>query len=396
MISSNKKLIIDAAYGSITNKYTEDKVILVGEFPDEKSNYANSLQLVINRENDLPLTIDVPYSGYNMQLFVGDFTGDRLENIMIRGEYKNPCNNIINENKNLNSTSENKNIINYEIGVIYKYENENLIEIFNLETYRKNNSCSAKFKNNYRTSVICGKKKYLIDLSTRSKEYLGMMYDENKKLRLNLSPIIDNPSGIYPIKQAFNDYYELLIYQRIVGINRMDILGTIETLLDLRENKLNIIYEGLLSYPHEEVYKLRNKRENKSKDRIKILEGSKFIKAYSSKSKTKNNTEIKNDDLNLMIKSMDEEANILYVDAYLLNLKSYELKSLSNLKVILKDDKNRIVGNKVFNKVDIGKGLKPKEKVRVLLSFFSNEYNIFDNLDINDLTCEINYDARSW
>lgn len=395
MISSNKKLIIDAAYGSITNKYTEDKVILVGEFPDEKSNYTNSLQLVINRENDLPLTIDVPYSGYNMQLFVGDFTGDRLENIMIRGEYKNPCNNIINENKNVNNTSENKNIINYEIGVIYKYENENLIEIFNLETYRKNNSCSAKFKNNYRTSVTCNKKKYLIDLSTKSKDYLKIIYDENKKLKLNLSPIIDNPSGIYPIKQAFNDYYELLIYQRIVGINNMDTLGTIETLLDLRDNKLNIIYEGLLSYPHEEVAKLRNKRENKSNNRRKILEGSKFIKAYSSKNKTKNNTEIKNDDLNLIIKSMDEEDNTLYMDAYLLNLKSYELKSLSNLKVTLKDDKDRIVGNKVFNKVDIGKGLKPKEKVRVLLSFFSNEYNIFDNLDINDLTCEINYDARS-
>lgn len=395
MISSNKKLIIDAAYGSITNKYTEDKVILVGEFPDEKSNYANSLQLVINRENDLPLTIDVPYSGYNMQLFVGDFTGDRLENIMIRGEYKKPCNNIINENKNVNNTSENKNIINYEIGVIYKYENENLIEIFNLERYRKNNSCSAKFKNNYRTSVTCNKKKYLIDLSTRSKDYLEMIYDENKKLKLNLSPILDNPSGIYPIKQAFNDYYELLIYQRIVGINNMDTLGTIETLLDLRDNKLNIIYEGLLSYPHEEVAKLRNKRGNKSNNRRKILEGSKFIKAYSSKNKTKNNTEIKNDDLNLIIKSMDEESDTLYMDAYLLNLKSYELKSLSNLKVTLKDDKDRIVGNKVFNKVDIGKGLKPKEKVRVLLSFFSNEYNIFDNLDINNLTCEINYDARS-
>ncbi|MBN9645599.1 MULTISPECIES: hypothetical protein [Terrisporobacter] len=51
---------------------------------------------------------------------------------------------------------------------------------------------------------------------------------------------------------------------------------------------------------------------------------------------------------------MDEEGNRLYVDAYLLNLKSYEIKSLSNLKVILK----RIVGNKVFNKVDIGEGLK--------------------------------------
>lgn len=76
-------------------------------------------------------------------------------------------------------------------------------------------------------------------------------------------------------------------------------------------------------------------------------------------------------------------------------MKSYEIKSLSNLKVILKDDQSRIVGNKVFNKVDIGEGLKSKERIRILLSFFSNEYNMFEDLDINNLICEINYDARS-
>lgn len=382
MTFNNKKVIIDAAYGSITNKYADDKVILVGEFPDEKSNYANSLQLVIDRENDLPLTINVPYDGCNMQLFVGDFTGDRIDNIMIRGEYNNT---LVDKNGH-------NNLINYELGVIYKYENEKLIEIFNMEKYKNNNLPYAKFKNNYRTSVYCNKKKYLIDLSTRSKEYLNGIYDENKKVKTNLIPTLDNPSGIFPIKEVFNDCYNLLIYQKIVGINNSDVIGTIETLINLNDNKINIIYEGLLSFPYEEVGKLKNEMKNQFKERRKILEGSRYIKTYFSKNKNNNN---RNDDLNLIIKSMDEEFNTLYVDAYLFNLKSYEIKSLSNLKVILKDDQDRIVGNKVFNRVDIGEGLKPKDRMRILLSFFSNEYNVFDDLDINNLTCEINYDARS-
>lgn len=382
MTFNNKKVIIDVAYGSITNKYSDDKVVLVGEFHDEKSNHANSLQLVINRENDLPITVNVPYNGYNMQLFVGDFTGDKIDNIMIRGEYENPQ--IYKDGHD--------NLISYELGVIYKYESEKLIEIFNMKKYKNNNLACAKFKSNYRTSVSCGKKKYLIDLSTRPKEYLNKIYDEDKRVKTNLKPTLDNPSEIFPIKEVFSDCYNLLIYQRIVGINNSDVIGTIETLINLNNNKINIIYEGLLSYPYEEVNIFKNKLKDQFKERRKILEGSKFTKTYYSRNKNNNS---RNDDLNLIIKSMDEEGNRLYVDAYLLNLKSYEIKSLSNLKVILKDDQSRIVGNKVFNKVDIGEGLKSKERIRILLSFFSNEYNMFEDLDINNLICEINYDARS-
>lgn len=382
MTFNNKKVIIDVAYGSITNKYSDDSVVLVGEFHDEKSNHANSLQLVINRENDLPITVNVPYNGYNMQLFVGDFTGDKIDNIMIRGEYENPQ--IYKDGHD--------NLISYELGVIYKYESEKLIEIFNMKKYKNNNLACAKFKSNYRTSVSCGKKKYLIDLSTRPKEYLNKIYDEDKTVKTNLKPTLDNPSEIFPIKEVFSDCYNLLIYQRIVGINNSDVIGTIETLINLNNNKINIIYEGLLSYPYEEVNIFKNKLKDQFKERRKILEGSKFTKTYYSRNKNNNS---RNDDLNLIIKSMDEEGNRLYVDAYLLNLKSYEIKSLSNLKVILKDDQSRIVGNKVFNKVDIGEGLKSKERIRILLSFFSNEYNMFEDLDINNLICEINYDARS-
>ncbi|WP_419749205.1 hypothetical protein [Terrisporobacter petrolearius] len=382
MTFNNKKVIIDVAYGSITNKYSDDSVVLVGEFHDEKNNHANSLQLVINRENDLPITVNVPYNGYNMQLFVGDFTGDKIDNIMIRGEYENPQ--IYKDGHD--------NLISYELGVIYKYESEKLIEIFNMEKYKNNNLACAKFKSNYRTSVSCGKKKYLIDLSTRPKEYLNKIYDEDKRVKTNLKPTLDNPSEIFPIKVVFSDCYNLLIYQRIVGINNSDVIGTIETLINLNNNNINIIYEGLLSYPYEEVNIFKNKLKDQFKEIRKIFEGSKFTKTYYSRNKNNNS---RNDDLNLIIKSMDEEGNRLYVDAYLLNLKSYEIKSLSNLKVILKDDQSRIVGNKVFNKVDIGEGLKSKERIRILLSFFSNEYNMFEDLDINNLICEINYDARS-
>lgn len=382
MTFNNKKVIIDVAYGSITNKYSDDSVVLVGEFHDEKSNHANSLQLVINRENDLPITVNVPYNGYNMQLFVGDFTGDKIDNIMIRGEYENPQ--IYKDGHD--------NLISYELGVIYKYESEKLIEIFNMKKYKNNNLACAKFKSNYRASVSCGKKKYLIDLSARPKEYLNKIYDEDKKVKTNLKPTLDNPSEIFPMKVVFSDCYNLLIYQRIVGINNSDVIGTIETLINLNNNNINIIYEGLLSYPYEEVNIFKNKLKDQFKEIRKIFEGSKFTKAYYSRNKNNNS---RNDDLNLIIKSMDEEGNRLYVDAYLLNLKSYEIKSLSNLKVILKDDQSRIVGNKVFNKVDIGEGLKSKERIRILLSFFSNEYNMFEDLDINNLICEINYDARS-
>ena len=382
MTFNNKKVIIDVAYGSITNKYSDDSVVLVGEFHDEKNNHANSLQLVINRENDLPITVNVPYNGYNMQLFVGDFTGDKIDNIMIRGEYENPQ--IYKDGHD--------NLISYELGVIYKYESEKLIEIFNMEKYKNNNLACAKFKSNYRASVSCGKKKYLIDLSARPKEYLNKIYDEDKKVKTNLKPTLDNPSEIFPMKVVFSDCYNLLIYQRIVGINNSDVIGTIETLINLNNNNINIIYEGLLSYPYEEVNIFKNKLKDQFKEIRKIFEGSKFTKTYYSRNKNNNS---RNDDLNLIIKSMDEEGNRLYVDAYLLNLKSYEIKSLSNLKVILKDDQSRIVGNKVFNKVDIGEGLKSKERIRILLSFFSNEYNMFEDLDINNLICEINYDARS-
>ncbi|WP_343339441.1 hypothetical protein TPELB_18720 [Terrisporobacter petrolearius] len=382
MTFNNKKVIIDVAYGSITNKYSDDSVVLVGEFHDEKSNHANSLQLVINRENDLPITVNVLYNGYNMQLFVGDFTGDKIDNIMIRGEYENPQ--IYKDGHD--------NLISYELGVIYKYESEKLIEIFNMKKYKNNNLACAKFKSNYRTSVSCGKKKYLIDLSARPKEYLNKIYDEDKKVKTNLKPTLDNPSEIFPMKVVFSDCYNLLIYQRIVGINNSDVIGTIETLINLNNNNINIIYEGLLSYPYEEVNIFKNKLKDQFKEIRKIFEDSKFTKTYYSRNKNNNS---RNDDLNLIIKSMDEEGNRLYVDAYLLNLKSYEIKSLSNLKVILKDDQSRIVGNKVFNKVDIGEGLKSKERIRILLSFFSNEYNMFEDLDINNLICEINYDARS-
>ncbi|MPM92339.1 hypothetical protein SDC9_139474 [bioreactor metagenome] len=167
-----------------------------------------------------------------MQLFIGDFTGDKKSEIMVRGGYGGSG--------------------GFEIGVIYTYENGKLIEIFNQESFATNNTCTSKFKDNYKVSVNCGKNKYLIDISKRPKEYLDSIYTPNKTVNTSINPYVDAPMGMYPIKEIYNEYYELLIEQRIVGTVNFDTIGVIETVIELLNFKLNILSKGIFLSNYDE------------------------------------------------------------------------------------------------------------------------------------------------
>ncbi|MEG0857547.1 MAG: hypothetical protein RSG52_13830 [Terrisporobacter sp.] len=377
MDQDNKKVIMDVISGSITNENSEDKAILFGVYPFEGSNYADKLELVLNRENDIPITITFPYSGYDMQLFVGDFTRDKRDDIMVRGSYGGSG--------------------GFEIGVIYRYDDGKLIEIFNQEKYEENNTCSAKYKDNYKVLINCGNKRYLIDISSRPKDYLNIIYDDNKKVKYLIEPYVDAPNGIFPIKQVFNDYNNLLIQQRIVGEVNADTLGVIQTLVDLHNNNFNTIYKGLLSFPYEDVKKIENEKRMKVRKRRHILEGSKII-TTSLLNRNEiyygNEFTVQRDNLNLIVNSINEDRNTLYVDAYIMNLKSYEINQINNFNLVLKDSKGRVFGRKTFDSIDIGGKINPNEGKRLFLSFFSNEYSLFD-IDTNNLTWNFTYDCRS-
>ena len=221
-----KKVIIDVNSGNITGEYSKDNTTLVGVYPYKDIPYADNIELVLNPENEEPISINFPYSGYNLQLFVGDFTGDNKSEIMVRGGFGGSG--------------------GFEIAVIYKYEDKKLIEIFNQDRVNQNNPCTAKYKDNYKVHVNCDKKKYSINISSRPKEYLEQIYTPTGTVKPNYEPYIDSPNAIYPIKQIYSDVYQLLIQQRIVGIANVDTLGVIETLSSLINSEFEVIYKGLL------------------------------------------------------------------------------------------------------------------------------------------------------
>lgn len=361
MSNPSDKTIIDVKQGNITAPYSEDKAVLVGVYPTNGSSYANNLELVLNLENSEPITIELPYSGYNMQLFIGDFTGDNKSEIMVRGGFGGSG--------------------GFEIGVIYKYENGKLVEIFNQDTFVNNNTCSSKFKPNYKAAVYCGKNKYLIDLSSKKDDYLDYIYSPDGKLISSQSPYVDAPSAILPIKQVYNNYYELLIQQRIVGIANADTLGVIQTLGSLTDSKFKPIYKGLL-LPSYSLRPSKNSRPSYKDglfNRNEIYYGREF--------------NIDRDNLDLIVNSIYEDRNTLYVDGYLLNLTDYPISRIDDFTLNLFDSNRRLFAQKTFYNVGIQGSLRPYEGKRVLFTFFYDEYSLL-NADTNNISWNYNYNIR--
>lgn len=225
MADLDNKVVIDSISANIIDEHSQDKAILVGILPYENSTYSENLELIIKPEVGYPTKIKLPFSGYDMQLFCGDFTNDKKDEIMVRGSFGGSG--------------------GFEIGVIYKFENNQIKEIFNQDDISKNNPCSATFKDNYKVHISCGEKKYSINLSSRPKNYLQLAYDENGKVLPGVVAYVDAPNALFPIKDVDNSYYELLIQQRIVGVVNADTLGIIQTVCDFINGKFNVVTKGL-------------------------------------------------------------------------------------------------------------------------------------------------------
>lgn len=222
MEQTDTKVVIDSISAYILDEYSKDEVILVGMHPYEDSSYSDNLELVIKPETGYPITLKLAYSGYNMKLFSGDFTNDNKDEIMVRGSFGG-----------------------FEIGAIYKLIDDKIKEIFNQNDIVKNSPCTAKYKDNYKVHISCGNKKYSINLANRPKDYLNLIYDSEGKVKPKAISSVDAPDALFPIKDVDNNYHELLIQQRIVGIINADTLGIIQTQCNLLDDKLTIVKKGI-------------------------------------------------------------------------------------------------------------------------------------------------------
>ncbi|WP_324729476.1 hypothetical protein VO178_02695 [Lysinibacillus fusiformis] len=162
------------------------------------------------RIEQIPLKENV---GYHPTIFLGDFTGNHIEDIMV-----------------ISATGGSGGIIN---GEIFSSTNNQVHSIFDTESFNTKLQYTVNYANNYK-AVVQSKapaKKYILDLQYKGPEYLAEIYHSDGTLKQPIEGWVDPISGLYPVDYDRDGTYEILAYQEIAGRYHADGLGYVENIL---------------------------------------------------------------------------------------------------------------------------------------------------------------------
>jgi len=216
----NRPSIVAFAQGDVTGDGVTDKVYLTGiKTPDSPFTQNITLHVKDGRTGvltSIPLRENV---GYDPSLFLGDFTGNGVADILISI-----------------ATGGSGGIMYYY--VVSFVGNEAKL-LFDFNVYNDRYQYDVTYQDNYKVEVVSkvNNQKYIIDISTKGAEYLAEIYDENGKLKSPITGFVNPLSGLYPVDFDSNKVYELLAYQKIAGRYNADSLGYIMNTLGWKDNR---------------------------------------------------------------------------------------------------------------------------------------------------------------
>jgi len=211
--------IVSFARGDVNGDIIPDNVYLTGiRTPD--SPFTQNITLVMQdgrtgKFTSIPLNEN---AGYKPRLFLGEFTGDGTDDILI----------------SIDSGGSGGIMYHY----IYSFINNTPQLLFDFNSYNEEYKYEVTYKDNYRVEVVSRKndRKYIIDISSRGDEYLHEIYDQNGKLKSPITGFVNPLSGLYPVDFDSNNIYELLAYQKIAGRYNADSLGYVLNTLRWKGN----------------------------------------------------------------------------------------------------------------------------------------------------------------
>ena len=213
-------IIVFSARGDVNGDGIPDNVYLTG-VKTIGSPFIQKITLVIQdgttgMVNRIPLKSD---AGYNPTLFLGDFTGDGVKDILISI-----------------ASGGSGGIMYY---YIYSDVGNILRLLFDYNIFNEAYQYQVIYKDYYKVEVINTTEgiKYVIDISNKDKDYLNEIYDSEGKLKATLEGFVSPLSGLYPIDFDSTGVYELLTYQRVSGRFAADALGYIQTNLKWNSRK---------------------------------------------------------------------------------------------------------------------------------------------------------------
>jgi hypothetical protein len=212
--------IFSVARGDVTGDKIFDNVYLTGtKTPD--SPFIQNITLVV-QDGRTGRTRNVQLSenaGYNPTLFLGDFTGNGVDDILIRID------------------SGGSGAFTYDY--VYSFVNNNPQLLFDFNVYNEQFQYDVSYQDNYKVKVISkiNHLTYLIDISLRDPEYLSEIYNANGKLKSPIEGFVNPLSGLYPVDFDSNKVYELLAYQKIAGRYNADALGYVLNTLGWKNDR---------------------------------------------------------------------------------------------------------------------------------------------------------------
>ncbi|RUS45664.1 VCBS repeat-containing protein [Cohnella sp. AR92] len=221
----NDTAVLDAKRGDVNGDGTPDQVYLTGS-PTVGSAFVQNIQLtVVDGRSGAKYTSQLKdNAGYNARLFLGDFTGDRVDDILI----------------SIDSGGSGGFTYNY----IYSFLQNVFHELYNNEWfYEAYSDASVIYEDNYKVRIVNRSlhKQYLLDISTRDPSYLSELYDSNGKLRKPVEGSVLGVSGAYPIDLQGDRVYEIWPLQRVIGLYNADTLAYLQTPLSWSSNTSRFI-----------------------------------------------------------------------------------------------------------------------------------------------------------
>lgn len=227
--------IVASAYGDVNGDRIADYVFLTAvKTPD--SDFLRDITLVIkDGRTGIKQSAKLPSdAGYSPSLFLGDFTGDRINDILI----------------GINSGGSGAIMFYY----IFSDVNNRLSMIFNYEDFNNKYQYKVTYLNYYKVSVqnLTEKSTYILDITYKGREYLSEIYTNEGILKAPIEGWVDPLSGLYPVDFDGNGVYELLGYQKIAGRYHADSLGYVQSILKIQNFKFELSSQYVAIYGSHE------------------------------------------------------------------------------------------------------------------------------------------------